>query len=88
MIVRVLNLHIFIREGYCISCLQVARLTWDSAVKYSTPESVAILMRDSVAILLASDSSTSAGFPWITTATTPFLCGWVKGSSAPQVPVG
>ena len=85
-----------------------AQLACDSAVKHSILESVAILMKDSVATLLASgpnpswlnsdmnlgffwraltvlgwkdpsDSSASAEFPWITTATIPFPLWLGKG---------
>ena len=36
-----------------------ALLTWDSAVKHSTPTSAGMPMRDSVAILLASGPNSS-----------------------------
>ena len=52
--VRMLNFHVFISEGYCVGCLQVSLTGMDSTVKHSTPKFAAILMRDSVAILFTS----------------------------------
>ena len=52
--VWVLNLHVFISEVIALVVSRKARLACDSAVKHSIPESVAMLMRDSVVTLLAS----------------------------------
>ena len=52
--VWMLNFHVLINEGYCIGCLQVSSAGIGFSVKYSTPESIGILMKDSMAIFLAS----------------------------------
>ena len=52
--VWMLNFHVLINEGYCIGCLQVSSAGIGFCVKHSTLESIAILMKDSVAIFLAS----------------------------------